>query len=113
MLHKIRNEIKNKQGGKETIDTLLLGKDSYTWFKAVVNELRRLANGIYNRVRATNTREFIRKEKVKTGRTVTYANFNCDYLPLKSETYMFRLTVGCDILEYPDDASSPAAYLLD
>ena len=47
--------IYNNQGKKETIDTLLLGKDSDTWWKAVGNELVRLANGIDNQVRATNT----------------------------------------------------------
>ena len=40
--------IYNNQGKKETIDTLLLGKDSDTWWKAVVNELGRIANGIDN-----------------------------------------------------------------
>ena len=70
--------IYNKQGGKETIDALLMGKDSDTWWKAVGNEIGILANGIDNRVRATKSIEFIRKEEVPTGRTVTYANFLCD-----------------------------------
>ena len=83
-------------------------KDSDTWGKAVRNELRRLANGIENQVRATKSIEFIIKEEVPTGRTVTYANFVCDYFPLKSEPYRVRLTVGGDIIEYYDDASSPA-----
>ena len=64
-------------------------------------------------MRATNTIYFIRKEEVPTVRTVTYANFVCDYLPLKSESYRVRRTVGGDRLEYPDDASSPLASLLD
>ena len=42
--------IYNFQGKKETIDTLLLGKHSDTWWKAVVNALGRLANGIDNQV---------------------------------------------------------------
>ena len=46
--------IYNKHGGKETIGTLSLGKDSDTWWKAVGNELGRLSNGIYNQVQATN-----------------------------------------------------------
>ena len=33
--------------------------------------------------------------------------------PLKSEPYQFRLTVGGDRLEYPDDASSPEASILE
>ena len=47
--------IYNKEGGKETIDTLLLGKDSDTWWKAVENELGILDIGIDNRFLATNT----------------------------------------------------------
>ena len=73
--------IYNKQGKKETTDTLLLGKDSDTLWKAVGNELVRLANGIDNRVRATKTIKFIKKEEVPAGLTVTYANFLCDYRP--------------------------------
>ena len=44
-----------RKENEETIDTLLLVKDSDTWWKAVGNELGRLANGIDNRFRATNT----------------------------------------------------------
>ena len=47
--------IYNNQGKKETLDTLLMGCDSDTWQKAVVNELGILANAIDNQVRATNT----------------------------------------------------------
>ena len=47
--------IYNKQGEKDTIDTLLFGKDSDTWWKSVGNEIGRLANGIDNRVWETNT----------------------------------------------------------
>ena len=65
--------------GKETIDTLLLGKDSDSWWKAVGNELGRIDNGIDNQVWATNTIEFIRKEEVPIGRTVKYANSVCYY----------------------------------
>ena len=38
-----------------------MGGNSNTWWKEVGNELRRLANGIDNKVRATNTNEFIKK----------------------------------------------------
>ena len=61
-----------------------MGDDSDTWWKDVGNELGRLANGIDNHVRATNTIQFIGKEEVTKYRTVTYEIFVCDYLPLKS-----------------------------
>ena len=86
-----------------------MGGDSDTWWKAVLNELGILANKIYNRVKATNTIEFIRKEEVPKGRT----KFLCDYHPLKLEPYRFRLKMGGDRLECPVDASSPAAPLLE
>ena len=44
---------------------------------------------------------------------MTYANIVCDDRPLKTEKHRVRLTVGGDKLEYPKDASSPAANLLD
>ena len=77
------------------------------------NELGRIANGIDNRVRATNTIKFIIKEEVPAGFTVTYDNFIFNYLPIKSEPYRVRLTVGGKRLESPDDASSPAEPLLE
>ena len=75
--------------------------------------LLRLANGIDNRVWAINTIEFIKKEEVPAGCTVTYANFVCDYRTPKTKLYRFRLTVVGNRLEYPDDASLPAAFLLE
>ena len=71
-----------------------MGGGSDTWWKAVGNEIGRLANGVDNRVRATNTIKLIRKEEVPKGHTVTYANFVGDYRPLKSEPYRVILTVG-------------------
>ena len=97
-LHAFR--IYNNQVKKETIDTLLKGDDSNIFWKSVGNKLGRLANGIKNRVRATNTIVFIRKGQVPSGRTVTYAYFLCDYRPLKSQLFRFILTEGEDRLEY-------------
>ena len=82
-----------------TVETILLVGDSDTWWKAIGNELWRLANGIDNRVRATKTTEFIRNKEVPKVHTVTYANFVCDHRPLKSEPYRVILTVGGDRLE--------------
>ena len=64
-------------------------------------------------MQATNTIKFIREEEVLRGHTVTYVNFVCDYRPLKSEPYRVRLTVVGNRLEYPDDASSPKASILE
>ena len=59
--------------------------DSNIWWKDVGNEHGRLANEINNIVRSTNKIYFIRKGELIKGHTFTYANYVCDYLPLKSE----------------------------
>ena len=71
-----------------------MGGYSDTWWKEVENELERLANGIDNWVRATDTIAFIRKVEVTRGCKVTYKNVVCDYFPLKLEPFRARLTVG-------------------
>ena len=60
--------------------------DGETWWKAVRNEIGRLSNGIDKRVVGSNKIEFIIKEQVPKGRTITYANFVCDYHPLEPST---------------------------
>ena len=97
---------------KETIDTLLKGQNKTIWQQALTNELGRLAQGI-DKITGTNTLQFIKKESIPKNNKITYANIVCDYRPLKTEKHRVRLTVGGDKLEYPKDASSPAANLLD
>ena len=92
---------------------MLVGVNINTCCKAVGNELGRLANGIDNQVIVTHTIQLIRKGEVTRSCTVTYAQFLCDKRPLKSEPFRVRLTVGGYILEYPDDAASPAASILE
>ena len=55
------------------------------------NELGRLAQGNIYGVAATNTIYFIFKGDVPPGQAVTYANFVCDYMPLKLELYRIKL----------------------
>ena len=51
--------IYNNKGKKETIDNLVVGKHSDTWWKAVLNELIRISNIIGKLVRETNNINFI------------------------------------------------------
>jgi hypothetical protein len=53
------------------------------------------------------------KSEVPQNKKVTYANFICDYRPLKTEPHRVRLTVGGDKLDCEYDAGSPAASLLE
>ena len=93
---------------KETLDTLLKGPNQKVWERALSNELGRLAQGMKQRVRPTDTIDFIQKSEVPYNKKVTYANMVCDHRPLKAEPYRVRLTAGGDRLDYAGDASSPA-----
>jgi hypothetical protein len=55
------------------------------WMISSANELGRLAQGVGDRVKGTNTIFFITKDKVPDGRTVTYARVVCTVLPEKDE----------------------------
>ena len=100
-------------GRKETLDSVLRGKDAATWKRSLSNEIGRLAQGNDYGVTSTDTIEFIHKCDVPQGRTVTYANFILDYRPLKAEQHRIRLVAGGDKLPYLDDAGAPAASILE
>ena len=69
--------------------------------------------GIGNRITGTDTMEFIKKEDIPHHKKITYANFVCDYRPLKAEKHRVRMTIGGDKLEYENETASPAASLLE
>jgi len=64
-------------------------------------------------VASADAMDFIFHHEVPNGSKVTYANFVCDYRPLKDESWRVRLVVGGDILHYEFDSGSPAASLLE
>jgi len=72
-----------------------------TWNNSFANELGRLADGVSNRVKGTNTIKFIPKSLVPQGRKVTYGRIVVDFRPNKSEPNRTRLTVGGDRIDYP------------
>ena len=104
---------------RQTIDKLLVGKDSQTWNNSLSNEFGRLAQGIGKHrpteqyVTGTNTIFFIPCDKVPYEAKVTYTNLICNLRPLKSETHRVRMTVGGDKFEYEGDPSSPPVSLLN
>ena len=99
------------KGKKKSIDSLLREVDK-TWGVSLSNEIENLAQGIRDIV-VNNIIYFIQKEQVPKGKNVAYANIFCDYRPFKKGKYRARLTLGCDVLEYDGNASSPAASLLE
>jgi hypothetical protein len=50
---------------------------------------------------------------VPSDRHVSYANYVCNIRPQKTETHRVCMTAGGKQLDYPGDASSPAAAMLD
>ena len=106
------NHIYDTFGNKQSLDDLLKGPTMKIWDLAVTKELGRLAQGIFD-VIGNDVIDFISKSEVPPNKTVTYANMVCDYRPLKNEKFRVRLTVGGDRLPYLDDATSPAASLLE
>jgi hypothetical protein len=82
-----------------------------TWIHSYANELGRLAQGVGQRVRGTDTIFFIPYNAVPPGRTVTYGRIVCDYRPQKTEPERTRLTVGGNLINYPYDVSTDTADL--
>ena len=107
------HHIYNAEVKKELIDSLLNGPNKHIWERSLSNEFGRLLKGNIYGVKFTDTMEFIHKHQVPLGKKVTYASFVFDFRPLKSEPYRCRLVVGGDKLPYHNDASSPAASLLE
>ena len=52
------------------------------------------------------------KTKAKK-KKITYANFFCNICPQKSDTHLVRMTARGDLLDYPDDPSSPTVSVTD
>jgi hypothetical protein len=82
------------------------------WMISSANELGRLAQGVGDRVKGTNTIFFITKDKVPDGRTVTYARVVCTVRPEKDEMNRTRITAGGNLItDYPGDVSTETAGL--
>ena len=82
-----------------------------TWQRSFANELGRLAQGIRD-VDGTSTIFFIPRSKVPHGRTVTYGRIVCEIRTQKKEVERTRLTVGGNLIDYPDNLRTETADLL-
>ena len=58
--------------------------------------LGRLEKGRCFGVKGTDTIYFIPRSEIPQGQYIMYANFDYDYIPLKSEPYKIRLVVGVE-----------------
>ena len=82
------------------------------WLLSCANELGRLAQGVGNRIKGTNTIFFINKNCVPKGRPVTYARTVCTVRPEKEEKNRTRITAGGNLItDYPGNVSTETAGL--
>jgi hypothetical protein len=82
------------------------------WEHSFANEIGRLAQGVGTRMlTGTNTIFFIEKSAVPADRVVTYGRICVNIRPQKDETHRTRLTVGGNLIDYPDNVSTPTADL--
>ena len=82
-----------------------------TWERSFANELGRLTQGIRD-IKGTSTLFFIPKNDVPPDRKVTYGRIVCELRPMKKEVERTRLTVGGNLLEYPDNLRTETADIL-
>ena len=106
--------VRDKGGNKLSPEKLLQDPiSSKIWFPSTENKLGRYSQGFKERVKAQDAMDFIHKHEVPPHKTVTYANFVCDYRPLKSKPFRVRMTVGGDKLSNDEDTGSPTASILE
>ncbi len=84
------------------------------WLKSAANEFGRLAQGVGDRIKGTNTIQFIHQSEVPPERMqdVTYGQFVCTIRPEKDEQNRTRLVVGGDRVNYPGEVATPTAEML-
>lgn len=88
------------------------GHTKEIWETSFANELGRLAQGVGTRMPdGSNTIFFIAKQAVPQDRKPTYGRLVVSIRPQKKETHRTRLTVGGNLIEYPDNVSTPTADL--
>ena len=81
----VANHIFDDNGKKQSLDALLHGEHATRWTTSLSNELGRLTQGNNAGVTAQDAMDFIDFNEVPKEAKVTYANFVCDYRPLKDE----------------------------
>ena len=77
-----------------------------TWQLSSANEFGRLAQGVGGRITRTDTIRFIHHHEMPPTRRPTYARFVCDIRPQKAERECTRLTVGGNLIDYPDSVTT-------
>ena len=58
----------DERGKKQNIDTLISGPSKEIWIKGLDNEIGRLSKGLPNKLKGTETIDFIHKTEIPVGR---------------------------------------------
>ena len=95
-------------GHKESLDLLLRGMNSVTWWTGLTNEIGCIAQGI-KIITGSDVVDFIFKTDIPKHNVVTYANIVSAFCFLIKENYKVQLTVDRNKLPYAFDVASPAA----
>jgi hypothetical protein len=91
---------------------LIRGANSDEWIYSTANEFGHLTKGILPHMPSgTETVTYIRHDDLPHGRKATYARFLANKGPHKIEKKRVRLTVGGNLIHYPDKVSTPSADL--
>ncbi|KAK1740972.1 hypothetical protein QTG54_008224 [Skeletonema marinoi] len=108
--------VMDQQTGKMLNYRALIRDPKYRkeWLISAANEFGRLAQGVGDRVKGTNTIHFIHQTEVPVDRMkdVTYGQFVCTIRPEKEEQNRTRLVVGGDRVNYPGEVATPTAEML-
>ena len=76
------------------------------WQRSSANEFGRLAQGVGGQIKGTDTIKFLHYNEMPKNWQPTYACFVCDVQPQKTEQEQTRLTVGGNLIDYPDPVTS-------
>lgn len=84
---------------------------STLWIKSFCNELGRLAQGFDKDIEGTNTLHFVPYSTIPKERKhdITYGRIVVSERPNKPEVHRTRLTVGGNLINYPDPVTTPTA----
>ena len=105
-LIKSANSVADPSTGKQLEYKQLINhpdcKFCQTWQHSSANECGRLAQGVGGRIEGTDTIKFLWYHEMPKNRRPTYARFVCEIRPQKTEKERTRLTVGGNLIDYPN-----------
>jgi hypothetical protein len=88
------------------------GPNADQWLYSTANEFGRLTKGVAPHMTSgSETMRYLFHHQLPPGCQATYARFVATVRHHKAETKRFRLTVGGNLVRYPDKVSTPTADL--